>query len=1527
MKRTLICAIVLFITFIQYTAKAQTGSSYLSPINFGVLHSGCSFGDLKTNSSANGFNNTIGQPSNDIWYMFTLNAPMTVNISNCGSSIDTYLHLLDGNRTEIQSNDDFGPLCSSEAASMTATLPAGTYYVVSEGYDTNIGNIVTAISIPDNSGFSYANRVDAGEFGPCQPTNFIDFKATTVANAGYNGEVIIYYTFTVTSTGNITISNAGSTTTNTYIILYDIDGTELEIASPMQITLTPGKYLARIFNDSEDPEIIKTEISSTSYPTVSPAGANMASAVDLGTITAGNPVIASYTPSVCYEPYQSGQAYQKYYKFTVTNNNTLVTISNCSSVGSGYFINLYDISGALITNASMAGPVCPGTNQASIVQTLNAGTYYTGIPGYLQSNPIITSFSIPSPAPVNNCVALLATPSADQNYVTTYIPRQPFTDPSVLASKNTCEVMQSIQYLDGLGRPLQSVQVKGNQDGTKDIIAPIAYDQFGREATKYLPYTTASGIPGSYRSDALAGASGGYLSSAQYGFYQPQPNQNYTPISTPMAGIAFEASPLNRVIEQGAPGDPWQLTGSANASNIPAGHTSKTIYVSNDGIIYWAKQFDVAIDPVTGARSLIDKGSYSPNQLYVTITMDENWTSGKPGTAEEYKDKEGHVVLKRMYNNNNNGTPETLSTYYVYDDFGNLCYVLPPKAEADNLSSSNVISQAVMDNLCYQYTYDARQRLISKRIPGKDWEYIVYNKLNRIVATTDGNMLDNEQWLVTKYDALGRTIITGVLTNSLDRDGLQQEVNTNSAYLWESRTPGNDHTNLSWPTVPINILTKNYYDDYNIPNMPYNYQTGKSIMTRGSVTAHIATVLGNSNSNLWTVNYYDDKGRATDIYAEHYFKGYNVNGANTGNYDHINNTYNFNDQLIASTREHYNIQGGTLPLIKVLNTYHYDHMGRKVQTFEQINTSKVSQSNIGTTTGANVMISQLNYNELGQIGSKYLHSTNGTDFMQAINYSYNERGWLTQINDPALPTTVNKLFSLKLNYNLPQFGAVAQYNGNITEQQFTTPSSSNSKYFTYAYDKLNRLTDANSSSGTNLTENNINYDKGGNITQLTRNGALLSYTYLPNTNQLASLSGLINTYNDMYYDRNGNMIDNARPDYYVYKDYNILNLPWNNDMGTSVLGIIYSSEGQKLISQNYNYDNNQLTTTDYIKGIQYDRSGNNFKVTSIQTEEGQAVPDGNGGFKYEYVLKDHLGNNRVVFDLYKGAPRPIQVTNYFAFGLSVLESVIGDKNEYLYNGKELMEGENQYDYGARFYDPVIARWTSVDPLAEKFRRWSTYNYCDDNPVRFVDPDGMGTQWIPKVVNDKLTLAAEKGDNAQTLAKTLNIDQKKADQLFKTKDANGNVKLTNDIPGVKAINGAISDVKSNPDNYGDSWHAFLTTPENYNCFESALDISSGKTPNVEGQVSGDKFDAVVESNSFKDVTGETSNYKFGSTVVAFGDSQTEHAATYLGTSKDGTQYTWSKGGIKPAPKVETVPALKTEYGKNVKYYNKTSNGSN
>ncbi|MGE8431448.1 RHS repeat-associated core domain-containing protein [Chryseobacterium joostei] len=117
---------------------------------------------------------------------------------------------------------------------------------------------------------------------------------------------------------------------------------------------------------------------------------------------------------------------------------------------------------------------------------------------------------------------------------------------------------------------------------------------------------------------------------------------------------------------------------------------------------------------------------------------------------------------------------------------------------------------------------------------------------------------------------------------------------------------------------------------------------------------------------------------------------------------------------------------------------------------------------------------------------------------------------------------------------------------------------------------------------------------------------------------------------------------------------------------------------------------------------------------------------------YEY--KDHLGNARVSFGRNSaGALEIVDANDYYPFGMNHLKTGnaffgVGSYKNYKYNGKELQE-TGMYDYGARMYMSDLGRWGVVDPLAETSRRWSTYTYAYNNPIRFIDPDGMQNQDI------------------------------------------------------------------------------------------------------------------------------------------------------------------------------------------------------
>ncbi|MEZ4829528.1 MAG: RHS repeat-associated core domain-containing protein [Bacteroidia bacterium] len=151
-------------------------------------------------------------------------------------------------------------------------------------------------------------------------------------------------------------------------------------------------------------------------------------------------------------------------------------------------------------------------------------------------------------------------------------------------------------------------------------------------------------------------------------------------------------------------------------------------------------------------------------------------------------------------------------------------------------------------------------------------------------------------------------------------------------------------------------------------------------------------------------------------------------------------------------------------------------------------------------------------------------------------------------------------------------------------------------------------------------------------------------------------------------------------------------------------------------------------------------------LEAIYHEEGRAVPDGNGGYDYEYAIRDHLGSTRVMFQMINGTATIVQESHTYPFGMELNgPAFVGGGNPYRYTGKEL-ETDLEiglYDYGARWYDPAAGRWWGVDAMAEKFFSQSTFHFSGNNPVRFIDYDG---NWYGDIYNLNGTWIGSDGKN-------------------------------------------------------------------------------------------------------------------------------------------------------------------------------------
>ena len=871
------------------------------------------------------------------------------------------------------------------------------------------------------------------------------------------------------------------------------------------------------------------------------------------------------------------------------------------------------------------------------------------------------------------------------NYVRTWEPNAALKDTTEVQSsvRTAREVKQATQYLDGLGRVMQTV-AKGVSGNGRDLVSIKVYDPFGREQYSYLPYVQQASANGKFKTDPF---------NAQNSFYKNGVlNPGVVGENIFYSRIEYEASSLNRPIKTFAPGNSW--------GNRPI----ELLYKMNedvDSVRIWN----------IGAALPVSTGNYKAGELYKEVSVDENGNQ-----YVEYTDKDAKVILKKIQISDapSMGAYGWLCTYYIYDDLDNLCYVIPP-AGVEAIKSNNwTVTTAVDTGLCFQYQYDARQRMTMKRVPGAGRVLMIYDKRDRLVFSQDSIQRAKlpMEWLVIFYDELNRPSMTGIYKNITSADSLQKSMNiantsqsvsyvipakadlsvyqyddsnitysaTNSVSLVDgfdsgveanfvveiNRSLAGDTTTFvasnPLPNIPASALiplTYTFYDNYDYAgklafsgidtvkllaaDTLYPERRPVTNATKGLVTGTKVSVLG-TDKWLTTTNYYNDKGRIVQIASEN----------NVGGKDITSTLYSFNGSILAMYTRHQNPQSNTVQTT-ILTTITYDHAGRQ-QTIRKRLNDDVSQERIVTSNS---------YDELGRLRLKRLGVTSSGSMLDTLNYTYNIRGWLQGINKSFVNSgnITSNWFGQELSYD---YGfKINQYNGNVSGVKWKTRADSAWAYG-YTYDRNNRLlsayfTQRNGNAWAQGTKDfsvdNLSYDANGNIKTMLQKGLIgttsktidsLIYTYPSNSNRLlgvrdidssvtrlAQLGDFIDgntATKDYYYDVNGNMVSDLNKRISSIA-YNHLNLPSVITVtGKGTIAYQYDAAGNKLSKTviDNTGSSTKKTIIDYVGPFIYKQDS----LELISHEEGRIRPVYKTGapltYAYDYFEKDHLGNVRTV---------------------------------------------------------------------------------------------------------------------------------------------------------------------------------------------------------------------------------------------------------------------------------------------------------
>ena len=504
--------------------------------------------------------------------------------------------------------------------------------------------------------------------------------------------------------------------------------------------------------------------------------------------------------------------------------------------------------------------------------------------------------------------------------------------------------------------------------------------------------------------------------------------------------------------------------------------------------------------------------------------------------------------------------------------------------------------------------------------------------------------------------------------------------------------------------------------------------------------------------------YYDYQGRMIQSHRKEA----------VGGYGHIHRSLTFTGKP-SRTRETVELPDGQVDSLVTVRAY--DGQDRLVSETTSLNDKSQSVS--------------YGYDEIGRLTSR-VYGTAANPSALTETLAYNIRDQLTDQN--------SNVFNMSLRYQEPTLGAVPKYNGSVSEWEWNHGVGTETNAWSLSYDGVGRLTDAQRFVGgvqtNSFSERSITYDRNSNALTLTRYGEnaatpdeILAYSYNGNLLRNISNSGASGGGGQYTHDANGNLTRDGLSTLDI--DYNDRNLTSRISSGGATLAEYeYLADGTKLRAldgggNGYQYRGSLIYTQTAGQtgspAITLDCA-----VTSAGRIVRENTADGSSTYKVQHYLRDHLGSVRAVIDGDTGTV--IEASDYYPFGkgiqvtapvsepvggsLYAAEPVVApvapatsvvstsSPNRWHFSGKESQSILNAsiplLDFGARMYNPAIARWTAADPLSEKYHGISPYAYCLGNPIVnidvkgdsvrvYIETVGLGHTWISAGEGDEMVV--------------------------------------------------------------------------------------------------------------------------------------------------------------------------------------------